>query len=107
MDLPSGYTSNFFFRFSKGLLRIYELNTSANASETLRFCSVFTTLKDKRDAIIKDLFGDLKAQNPAEEVLRVATGQVLLRNTPENEIAPSRVASIAEKYQHIPQSFLP
>jgi hypothetical protein len=104
--LPLGYTSNYFFRYSQGVLRIYELHTSAHAWQTIRFCSAFTTLQSKRAAIIKDLFGDLNAHNAIEETLRVATGELLLQNTPENVIAPARVASISNKYQHIPEPFL-
>ena len=73
IGLPSGYTANYWFRFADGELKIFELEADDTPKHTIRFA-----LGGRRRAIIADLFGNLHADNDAEEILRIVTSPIRL-----------------------------
>ena len=93
-DLPTGYTSFYFFEFTKGFLTYRRLATSPDSGAvTVRLVDLSTGAKDK---LLSELFGK-------NSTSKLQMADLTLPMNPGKILTDSKLKSLSEKYFSIPE----
>ena len=96
-DLPAGYTSFYFFEFTKGYLTYRHLATTADAEAiTVKLCDYTAKLKED---LLFELFG-------RRSVNKLEMKDLTLPTNPGKTLSQTKLASLSEKYFSIPKKYL-
>ena len=96
-NLPSRYTFNYFFEFSKGVVSYRPLATSPDEdATTVKLVKFSPTLKDK---IMVELFGKVDKNS-------IRMRDVTLPSHPGRTLTKTKLESLSKKYFSIPKKYI-
>ena len=96
-NLPSGYTFNYFFEFSKGVVSYRPIATSPDKdATTVRLVKLSPTLKDK---IMVELFGKVDKNS-------IRMRDITLPSHPGRTLTKTKLESLSKKYFSIPKKYI-
>ena len=99
VKVPSGYTANYVFEFTKGVLTMRTLCTTPDASaRRINMLRSSIDYETQKIAIIKDLFG-------VESVDKASMLKLRLEKHEGIELKSTKLKSLAKKYFSIPEKF--
>ena len=96
--MPSGYTENYFYEFSKGCVTFRRLGTTPNEEATT--LQLARNIPELRERILRDLF------TRSDDLMKLTMADVVLPTHPGRPIKKSRIKSLAAKYFSIPEKYL-